>query len=127
MNARVALLALLVAASAGAATPKPASVTVGGNEDIDACPSLAQVTGAKSGMVSVKAGPAANQEEIDRLPNEQFVYACDAKGEWTGVVYLRGEMTPDCGVASPIARRAPYRGKCKSGWVRSKWLTVVAG
>ena len=100
---------------------------VGGNEDIDACPSLAQVSGAKSGMVSVKAGPGADQMEIDRLDNGAFAYACDSKGEWTGVVYRKGEDTPDCQVGSPIAKRTRYRGTCKSGWVRSKWLTVVAG
>jgi hypothetical protein len=124
---RRALLALvLLCSSSIAAGPRP--VSVGGNEDLDACPSLSQVGGAKSGMISVRAGPGADYAEIDRLDNGQFVYDCDASGEWSGVVYLRGkEMAPDCGVASPMTKRAPYLGKCKSGWVRTKWLTVVAG
>ena len=101
---------------------------VGGNEDIDACPSLAQVAGAKSGMVSVRAAPDGEAKEVDRLANGAFAYACEEIGEWTGVVYLKGkDMAPDCGVGSTQAERKPYRGRCKSGWVRSKWLTIVAG
>jgi len=119
------LVAFLAAATASAATPVP--VMVGAEADLDACPSLAQVGGAKSGMVSVRAAPDANAREIDRLANGDYAYACGAKGEWTGVVYSHGkEMTPDCGVASP-AKHGPYQGRCKSGWVRSKWLTIVAG
>jgi hypothetical protein len=116
---------LLVALSADAKAPVP--VMIGAVEDLDACPSLVQVGGAKSGLVSVRSAPSAKAPEVDRLANGDYAYACDASGEWTGVVYLRGkDMTPDCGVSSP-AKHGPYRGPCKSGWVRGKWLGVVAG
>ena len=123
---RLAVALLLATTAAQAAAPVP--VMVGGDEDMDACPSLAQVGGAKSGLVSVKAGPSTDQPEIDRLANGEFAYTCEDSGEWTGVVYRHGkQMAPDCGVGSNQAERTPYRGPCKSGWVRSKWLTVVAG
>ena len=119
---------LLASAAAQAAAPAPVPVMVGGNEDVDACSILAQVGGAKTGLVSVKDGPSAGHAEIDRLANAAYVYACEEKGDWTGVVYLKGEdMAPECGVGSNQPRRAAYKGPCKSGWVRSKWLTIVAG
>ena len=122
------MLLITATAHASAPSPKPVPVMVGGNGDIDACPSLAQVGGATSGLISVKAGPAAEHAEIDRLANGAFAYACEERGEWTGVVYLKGtDEAPDCGVASNQARRSAYKGPCKSGWVRSKWLTIVAG
>jgi hypothetical protein len=127
---RLALAALLATASAhaGAPSPKAVPVMVGGNADIDACPSLAQVGGATSGLISVKAGPSAEHAEIDRLANGAFAYACEEHGEWTGVVYLQGKNeAPDCGVASNRAKRSSYKGPCKSGWVRSRWLSIVAG
>ena len=121
-----ALLVTAMAATSTSATA-PVPVTIGAEEDLDACPSLAQVAGAKSGMISVRAAPTADAREIDRLANGEYAYACDANGEWAGVVYLHGkDMAPDCGVASP-AKHAPYKGRCQSGWVRSKWLTIVAG
>ena len=48
---RLAVALLLATTAAQAAVP----VMVGGDEDMDACPSLARVGGAKSGLVSVKA------------------------------------------------------------------------
>lgn len=125
---RAALVLLLASAAAQAAAPAPVPVMVGGNDDIDACPGLAQVGGAKSGLVSVKGGPSAAHAEIDRLANADYVYACEEQGDWTGVVYLKGkDMAPDCGVGSTQPKRAAYQGPCKSGWIRSKWLTIVAG
>ena len=101
---------------------------VGDNAGLDACFGLAQVGGAKSGLISVRTGPGNNFREVDRVANGQFVYSCDGNSEWTGVVYMPGTgMTPECGVTSPVPERAPYSGKCKSGWIRTKWLTVVAG
>ena len=120
------LLAVLLATSSAAALA-PVPVRIGGQEDLDACPSLGQVGGARSGMISVRSAPAADAPEIDRLANGAFAYVCENRGEWVGVVYLQGEDTPDCGVGSPVDKRMPYPGPCKSGWVRSKWIRIVAG
>ena len=121
------ILLLVLACSVVAASDfRP--VIVGHEEGLDACGGVAKVGGAKSSLVSVRTGPATGYREIDRLKVGQFVYVCDGNSEWTGVVYGNGaEMKAGCGVTSPIPRAAPYSGVCKSGWVRSKWLTVVAG
>jgi len=78
-------------------------------------------------MVSGRTAPDAQAKEIDRLNNGDFVYDCDDAGEWAGVVYMHGEQAPDCGVSSPVAKEQAYRGPCRSGWVRRKWVIVVAG
>jgi len=103
-------------------------VMVGHEEGLDACLSLSQIQGAKSGMVSVRAAPDANAKEIDRLNNGDFVYnGCDESGEWAGVVYTHDKELPDCGVSSPVPKEQAYAGPCRSGWVRRKWVIVVAG
>ncbi|WP_336959345.1 hypothetical protein [Sphingobium aquiterrae] len=33
----------------------------------------------------------------------------------------------DCGVSSPVESRRPYRGPCRSGWVSSAYVALVAG
>jgi hypothetical protein len=124
---KIYALPLLIAVCCSTSAAKSTQVMVGGEEDLDACSSLSQVGGAKSGFISLRAGPGTAYAETDRLANGQFVFACDTSAEWSGVVYLPGQQAPDCGVSSPIAKRGPYKGKCRSGWVRSKWLTVVAG
>ena len=122
------LLSLLLPVGvASAPVPLPVPVQVGGDEDMDACPSLAQVGGAKSGFISVRSGPDASYPEIGRLPNGHYAYTCDESGEWEGIVYGSGKEPVDCGVGSPVVKRIPYAGSCRSGWVRRKWLTVVAG
>jgi len=124
---KLATILVILAASAASGDVAPRPVMIGSEPDLDACLGIDQVGGAKSGLVSVRAAPDARAAEIDRLANGEYVYGCDASGEWSGVVYLHGkDMAPDCGVSSP-APHAPYKGRCKSGWVRSKWLTVIAG
>jgi hypothetical protein len=120
-------LALAIACfSVSASESRP--VIIGSEPGLDACLGVDQVGGAKSGLISVRAGPGSGFPEIDRLENGQYVYSCDGTSGWSGIVYLRGkEMTPDCGVTSPVPTPVPYKGRCKSGWVRTKWLTVIAG
>ena len=128
-----AIVLALAAVTIGAA-PAPADqpVMIGGTEDLDACPSNAQVTGLKArgdNFLSVRSRPATTGRELDRLGPNQLVWACDetADGNWTGVIYGPPGQDIDCGVASPIARRKAYRGPCRSGWVASRFLVIVAG
>lgn len=130
---RAALVLALAAATMGAA-PVPADkpVMVGGTVDLDACPSNAQVTGLKprgDNFLSVRNRPATGARERDRLGPGRMVWACDEThdGEWTGIVYSPPGQDIDCGVGSPIRRHSAYRGPCRSGWVASRFLTIVAG
>jgi len=119
-------LSLLLASCAVAGASDSRPVLVGGNEDLDACLGSGTLAGAKSGLVSVRAGPGQDYPEVDRLGNGAWVALCDDSGEWSGVVYSTDEHE-SCGVGTPIRERAPYRGRCKSGWIRSRWITDIAG
>lgn len=110
------------------ASPQP--VRIGGEAELDACASTGQVAGLNpdgDNFLSVRAGPSTKDREIDRLYPGKLVYMCETSrdGQWIGIVYeLRGEP---CGVSSAIAKRRPYRGRCRSGWVARRYIELVAG
>lgn len=119
-------LALAVAA---AADGKHVPVLVGGNRDLDACLSSAHVAGVRT-FLAVRGGPGASYPQLDALREGDQVYLCGNASEdsqWVPVVYVPGGGEGDCGVSSPIAIERPYEGRCKSGWVRSRWLKMIAG
>lgn len=123
--------ALLPVALAGAAPPRAVPVEVGGSEEWDACGSVGQVRGLKAdgdGFLAVRAGPGVDYPMLDQLGNGRLVYLCGNQGQWMAVVYAdAGSDASVCGVSSAIAKARVYRGPCKSGWVRTDWIEVVAG
>ena len=133
-RANAALLAMaltLPAALSQAAPPRAVPVEVGGSEEWDACGSVGQVRGLKAdgdGFLAVRAGPGAAYAMLDKLGNGRLVYLCGSRGGWTAVVYApTGADASVCGVSSAIAKARVYRGPCKSGWVNTTWIEVVAG
>lgn len=121
--------ALLPAALAAAAPPRAVPVQVGGEEFLDACGSLGRVHGLKAdgdGFLAVREGPGAQYAMTDKLSENRAVFMCGERGEWVAVVY-GDKRLGGCGVTSPIARRQPYRGPCKSGWVHGRWIELMAG
>jgi hypothetical protein len=123
---RFLALPLMLSFCMVAAASDSRPVLVGGEVSLDACGGGGKIGGAKSGLISVRAGPGANFAEVDRLRNGVWVSLCDFDKGWHGVVYATAENV-DCGVGSPIPKRAPYRGACKSGWIRGKWITDIVG
>lgn len=79
--------------------------------------------------ISVFAAPFQNAEQIDRLSNGDAVYICARSHDqrWLGVVYAedRAPRAP-CGVTAPIPERRDYDGPCRSGWVSSTFVRLVA-
>ena len=106
-------------------------VMVGGNDGLDACMSSGMVQGLKSdgdGFLAVRTGAGSQYSMTDKLTEGQTVFICDESKDqkWLGVVYdLTGQQ--NCDVGSPIEPKQPYHGKCKSGWVSKKWITITAG
>jgi hypothetical protein len=125
--------AAVVSAASPAAIPAPIAVVTGGEAELDACPTWAQVTGLDQdgdGFLAVRAGPGVGHVELDRLAEGRGLFVCvgTEDGVWLGVVYPRpGQDMADCGVSSPRAVAAPYRGDCASGWVAARWVKPVAG
>jgi hypothetical protein len=101
-------------------------VMVGGESDLDACASVAMVTGldpAGENVLVVRTGPDVSYPKADQLPPSAGVHVCEERGNWRSIVYPAG----DCGVATPIAAREAYMGPCKSGWVYGDYLSPLAG
>ncbi|OJY37406.1 MAG: integron [Rhizobiales bacterium 65-9] len=106
-----------------------APVMLGGDPDMDACPSLGQVVGLDpngDGFLSVRSGPGGSRyREIDRLYNGNKVSVCDRRGPWYSIVYPADEG--ECGVGTPWPVRQPYTGPCSYGWVHSRYVRIIAG
>lgn len=103
-------------------------VMVGGEADLDACGASGRVRGLKAdgdNFLAVRTGPGTRYRMVDKLRNGQNVSMCDEKGDWIGIVYSRKDQR--CGVGTPIARRQPYRGPCRSGWVHKSFIELMAG
>jgi hypothetical protein len=114
-----ALLALAgVATAAAPAVP----VKVGDVPELDACVSWGVVTASK---LAVRSGPGTRYAAIDAVDRAQGLHLCDVRGDWLGVVYVRGGGLADCGVSAPLPASAPYAGPCRSGWVHKARVQVA--
>lgn len=129
----LSLLALLAPASPGAAQGLDVPVTVGGEAELDACDAVGEIVGLDprgDNFLSVRSGPGGTPyREIDRLHTGDKVRLCEARGPWRGVVYAPRDRTggAECGVSSPIPRRAPYAGPCRAGWIHHRYVRSMAG
>ena len=101
-------------------------VMYGGYADEDACGGWGQIVGidrSGDGFVSVRSGAGSKYRIKDKIRrNGTKVIMCDSHGKWVGVVY--GE---ECGTSSPIVKRQPYKGKCRTGWIYGKYVQLLAG
>lgn len=128
-----ALALMLTTAPIAAAPPRAVPVEVGGSEEWDACGALGEVRGLKAegdGFLAVRAGPGADYAMLDQLGSGRQVYVCATRGRWISIVYAAVNVNvgeAGCGVSSSIAQARTYRGPCKSGWVHSAWIEIVAG
>ncbi|MBM4311358.1 MAG: integron [Deltaproteobacteria bacterium] len=97
--------------------------------ELDACLSLAEVSGLEHSHLSVRTGPGLQFNIVDSLANGQQVWVCDsaANGLWLGIVYSQLGTETDCGVPSPVKVPQKYAGPCRFGWVHSKWIRIIAG
>jgi hypothetical protein len=124
------LMSIAAAASAQRTEQVPRIGLAG--DDLDACLSVGKVTGLNprgDNFLTVRAEPNAQARAKDRLGPGRWVWLCDEAGEWLGVVYSSDptEKPGDCGVGTPADRVRPYDGPCRSGWVHSRFVEVVAG
>jgi hypothetical protein len=57
-----------------------------------------------------------------------FVCSRSLDQKWFGIVYDDSlELKPACGVSEPVPTRQAYPGPCKSGWVSSPFVKLIAG
>ena len=125
----VATLAFFFCATAQAQQVKLDVPIVVGGTQLDACGSIAAVKGldpAGDNFLSVRSGPGAAYREIDRLKAKEHVIICGEKGVWYAAIYPWSNKN-DCKVGTPWPKRAVYTGPCKSGWIHSKFVEIIAG
>ncbi len=112
---------------------KPVRIGEGGPR-FDACQSVGEVGRHVSGSLPVLSAPFDAAEKIDSLAAGQTVYICTRSidQQWFGIVYDKpsdpaADTPVDCGVSSPVRAKRNYDGPCKSGWVESTYVVLVAG
>ena len=112
-------------APAGASAQPSLVVMVGGEPELDPC-STAAIQG--EGKVPVLSGPDSEQPVLAELVVDQVVHVCDpGEAHWYVGIIWSEDAEVDCGLSSPIAVRAPYNGRCRSGWVSLAALKQLAG
>ena len=101
-----------------------------GGPRFDACQATGRVTASE---IEVRTAPFDRADVADRLAASRNVHICTRSldQQWFGIVYAplapEGEAGIDCGVSSPVRTKRAYDGPCKSGWVESSTIKLVAG
>jgi len=104
-------------------------VMIGGDPEFDACGMLGEVSGlnpAGDGFLALRSAPSGQAKLLHKLQEGDAVYICEEVPGWMGVVVYPSNPMINCDVSSPVMPRQPYRGECKSGWVSSKWIELMA-
>ncbi|MEP2100825.1 MAG: hypothetical protein ABJP02_14595 [Parasphingorhabdus sp.] len=116
------------------ANPGERPVRIGeGGPRFDACQAMGRVTGLREADLAVLIAPFDAAERKDGLSAGQLVHICTRSHDqqWLGIVYgpmpAEGAEAIDCGVSSPVRSKRNYDGPCKSGWVESTFVKLVAG
>jgi len=121
-----------LAAGGSAITPRPVMVGVDG--ELDKCPSTGRSSATRALAVRTAPNPAAG--EADRITRVTNIAICDQDNRndpqagWYAIVYpATGDELGGCdlGGASAGNGGVAYSGPCKSGWVRSTDIEVIAG
>jgi hypothetical protein len=100
-------------------------------------PSLAACTAAgttrhleRGETLPVRSAPFDNSEQIGAIAARGRFFVCSRSldQKWFGIVYDDGfALKPACGVSDPVPARRTYTGPCKSGWVSTPFVKLIAG
>ncbi|MEW4468061.1 hypothetical protein AB1K62_09540 [Parasphingorhabdus sp. JC815] len=113
-------------------SPGERPVRIGeGGPRFDACQGMGRVADLREAELEVLIAPFDRAKRKDALSIGQFVHICSRSHDqqWLGIVYAPAEDTDtiDCGVSTPVRSKRDYDGPCKSGWVESTFIKLVAG
>lgn len=84
----------------------------------------------EGGALPVRAAPFDTAAEVGAIGAGARFFVCTRSHDqrWMGVVYDQGgELSAACGVSAPVTSRRPYEGPCRSGWISSAFVKLVAG
>ena len=99
--------------------------------NFEACSAAGTTRGLKPGeALPVRWAPFDEARETGSVAGGARFFICTRSldQKWFGIVYDEGgTLAERCGVAEPVTRRRDYDGPCRSGWVESAFVKVVAG
>ena len=113
-------------------TPGPVPVRIGElGPSLEACTAAGTTRGLKAEeSLPVRSAPFEVGEEIGavRAGGRFFVCSRSHDQKWLGIVYDEAfTLSAACGVSEPIPARKAYSGPCRSGWVASPFVKLIAG
>lgn len=129
---------------AGDPAEKPVRIGLGGPR-FDACQAVGRVQGLRGRQLDVRISHFDSAKSKGQIGEGQQVWICDRSHDqqWFGIAYDDGipeaaegdgeavvtssRGPGDCGVAAPVRQKRNYDGPCKSGWVESTFVKLVAG
>jgi hypothetical protein len=97
----------------------------------DACGGAGTTRNLDPGQsLAVRAAPFDSAAENGAVPSGTRFFVCNRSldQKWLGIVYdENGTLAERCGVSSPATRPHDYDGPCRSGWVASAFVRLIAG
>lgn len=120
--------------AAGGSPISPRPVMVGVDAELDKCPSMGRSSATRALVVRTAPHPSAG--EAERVSRVTDIAICDQderndpQASWYAIVYpATGDDLGGCGLGGTSAGNGgvAYSGPCKSGWVRSTDIEVIAG
>jgi hypothetical protein len=120
------------AATEAAVTPESRPVRIGEyGANFRACGQAGTTRNLKAGeALPVRSAPFDNAGETGSVPSATRFFICSRSHDqkWFGIVFEEGgTLAESCGVSEPVTRRRDYDGPCRSGWVQSAFVKVIAG
>ena len=109
-----------------------ASVRIGEyGPSFDACATIGTTRHVEAGgSLPVRAAPFETGAQTGSIgPGARF-FVCSRSldQKWFGIVYDEASgPAPACGVSDPVTARRAYDGPCKSGWVATPFVKLIAG
>jgi len=118
--------------AADVVTPGALPVRVGElGANFRACGAAGTTRNLKSGeILPVRLAPYDNAGEKGGVAAGGRFFVCSRSldQKWFGIVYEEdGALAERCGVSEPVTPRRDYEGPCRSGWVQSAFVKLIAG
>jgi hypothetical protein len=120
------------APEAAVVTPGSRPVRIGEyGANFRACNQAGTTRNLKPGeALPVRSAPFDNASEIGNVSQGSRFFICTRSHDqkWFGIVHDEdGTLAERCGVSEPVTGRRDYEGPCRSGWVQSAFVKVIAG
>jgi hypothetical protein len=120
------------APEASVVTPGSRPVRIGElGPSFQACSAAGTPNAMKVGeALPVRSAPFDDAGQTGSVKSRARFFICTRSldQKWFGIVFDEGgTLAERCGVSEPVTRRRDYDGPCRSGWVQSAFVKVIAG